>query len=186
VEQRETEIKLRVKRPSLLKTRLRDAGATLLKRRHFEDNIVFDYRDGRIRRSGSLLRLRLADGEATLTFKGRSRILKSTKARLELETQVSDWKTALKILTCLGLRCAFRYEKFRTIFHKDATLISLDETPIGDYIEIEGRPEAVRRLARQLGYQREDFITSTYVDLFNRYKAENRISTRNMIFGIRA
>ena len=186
MKEQETEIKLLVRDPARLKSRLRSLGATLARRRHFEDNFVFDLPDRRLRRRGSLLRVRLTDGKATLTFKGPSRIVARTKSRMELETDVVDGGKTRRILELLGLRCQFRYQKFRTVYQKGNALITVDETPMGIYFEIEGSPRSIRTIARHLGFQEGDFITATYVDLFRKYRRANRIQNRNMMFGIRA
>ena len=55
---REIEIKLKVEAPPALKRRLKQSGFVVVRRRHFESNIVFDFRDSHLRRTRSLLRLR--------------------------------------------------------------------------------------------------------------------------------
>ncbi|MGA8072549.1 MAG: hypothetical protein WB995_03685, partial [Candidatus Acidiferrales bacterium] len=63
----------------------------------------------------------------------------------------------------------FRYEKYRTEYRlaklKDLHL-DLDETPIGDYLELEGSPAAIDRAAKLLGFKAADYITATYWDLY--------------------
>jgi adenylate cyclase class 2 len=183
---REAEIKLRVERPSLFKARLRDLGAVLLRSRHFEDNHIMDFEDERLRRSNSLLRLRIAGKKAYLTFKGPSRILSGTKARREMESELIEGRTVLRILYLLRLRCHFRYQKHRTIFRLSRTMITLDETPIGNYAEIEGEPVSIKRIAKKLGFEEKHFITDTYLELFNKYRNKNRVRSRHMKFGIKA
>jgi len=184
VDERETEIKLRVSRPDALKNRLRSLGATLWRRRHFEDNYILDFPDGKLRRKGLLLRVRMTAGRSTLTFKGPSRIASRTKSRRELETELMNGEETLKILGLLGLQVQFRYQKFRTEFRKGRTLLMLDETPIGTYLEIEGAAKAIGSLARKVGYKREDFITDTYFKIFRKCSVGNRFQGRNMIFDI--
>ena len=145
---RETEIKLLAQRPNAVRNRLLSLGAKLYRRRHFEDNFVFDFDDGRLKRSGLLLRLRVTQGKSTLTFKGPSRVMARTRSRREVETEVHEGSEILRILVLLGLRCRFRYQKFRTTYRKGVTLITIDETPIGTYLEIEGTRGSIRRLAQ--------------------------------------
>jgi adenylate cyclase, class 2 len=186
VENRETEIKLRVDHPALLKSRLRSLNAKLIRRRHFEDNLVLDFPNGSMRRRGVMLRLRRTDGKVTLTFKGPGRVVSRTKVRLELETEVSDGDSMLRVLKMMGLRCAFRYQKYRTIYRKGKSLITLDETPIGNYAEVEGPRSEIKILARRIGFLDRDFITATYSDLFKKYKSLNHSVNKHMIFGIMA
>jgi adenylate cyclase, class 2 len=185
VENRETEIKLRVDRPALLKNRLRSLNAILIRRRHFEDNLILDFPSRRMRKAGTLLRLRQTNGKVTLTYKGPGRVVARTKVRLELETEVCDADSMLRILKMMGLQAAFRYQKYRTLYRKGDCLITIDETPIGNYAEIEGPGPTIKTLARRMGFQDGDFITATYLDLFRKYKRFNRVVQKNMTFGIK-
>lgn len=186
MDHRETEIKLRVDRPVQLRRRLRSLGAALLRSRHFEDNFIFDFPDRRLGRNGSLLRIRLTDGRATLTYKGPGRRVAGTKARRELESSVGDGKILLRVFNLLGFRCVFRYQKYRTIYQKARALITLDETPIGVYLEIEAQPTSIRSFARKLGYGEAEFITATYFELFKEYRRANGGNERDMKFGVKA
>ena len=185
MEHRETEIKLKLD-ASIPRTaaRLRSLGATLHRRRHFEDNFILEDSGGELRRAGSLLRVRLTPALAFLTFKGPRRIVAGTKERDEIEMEVQDGPLLLKILGRSGMRCAFRYQKYRTVYRQASVLITLDETPIGNYMELEGPRERIARLARRLGFGREDFITDTYHGLFISYKKAHCIKSENMVFGI--
>ena len=185
MEHREIEVKIQIDSPRRAAARLRSLGAILHRKRHFEDNFVFDYRDGRIRKSGSLLRVRISGvRQGTLTFKGPRRILGGAKSRLELESELTDGPALIQVLHRIGMRCAFRYQKQRTVFLRGSLLIMVDETPIGSYLEIEGKPDRIESFAARLGCGRKDFITRTYYELFQSYRRENLIRRRDMMFGI--
>ncbi len=184
MDHREVEIKLRVESLDRAAARIRSLGAGLHRKRVFEDNYLLDYRDGRIRRGGSLLRIRLAGAEAFLTYKGPGRIVRRAKSRREIETRLDDGAALLAVLGRLGLRTMFRYQKFRTTYRHGSILIALDETPIGSYLEIEGSPQKIERFARRLGYDPTRFITQTYHQLFVSYKRANHLRSKNMMFGI--
>ncbi len=187
MEHRETEIKLRMDAPrDRIAARLRALGATLHLPRHFEDNYILDDESGTLARSGTLLRVRLAPGGDTLTYKGPRRIVRGAKSRLELETSVSDGKTILKLLERIGLLCRFRYQKYRAVYRRPPFLVALDETPIGDYVEIEGAPVGISSLAAKLGYRQVDFITKSYFELFLEYRKTHGSKSENMIFEMRA
>jgi adenylate cyclase class 2 len=187
LEHREIEIKLRMDTPrARVAARLRSLGATLRRPRHFEDNYIVDDRKGSIARSGSLLRVRLAPPAATLTYKGPRRIVRGAKSRAEMETEISDGNALLKALERIGFRCTFRYQKYRTLYRCGSVLIALDETPIGNYIEVEGSPAGIERISRKLGFARGDFITGTYYELFHLYGRANHIRSKHMVFGIEA
>jgi adenylate cyclase class 2 len=42
----------------------------------------------------------------------------------------------------------------------------LDETPIGNFLEIEGDPAGIDAAAARLGFARSDYITDSYHRLF--------------------
>jgi hypothetical protein len=56
----------------------------------------------------------------------------------------------------------------------------LDETPIGDYLEIEGAEDDIEPIAAELGYRTEDFITESYIALF--LKSDLVKKQRHMVF----
>ncbi len=91
------------------------------------------------------------------------------KERQELEIEFHPAEGLEAILRALGFRAGFRYEKYRTEYRlaklKDLHL-DLDETPIGNYLELEGSPAAIDRAAKLLGFKAADYITATYWDLY--------------------
>ena len=186
---REIEIKLKVEDPRALKRRLKECGFVVVERRHFESNIIFDFRDLRLRHSRMLLRLRKEGKRQILTFKGPPHLSDNYKIRAELETEVEDAAAFQKILEALGLRPIFRYEKYRTVYAEEgrrktesAPLLVYDETPIGHYIELEGPARWIDRAARGLGYQRRDYITASYAALYQDDSRERGIKAGNMVF----
>ena len=186
---REVEIKLKVADPRSLKKRLNECGFTVVGRRYFESNTVFDFRDSRLRRSNSLLRLRTEGNHHILTYKGPPHAPSTYKIRTEFETEIKDIDAIQQIFEALGLRPTFRYEKFRTVFaekdrgkSKAAPLLVYDETPVGYFIELEGPARWIDRTARRLGYLQEDYITASYAALYFDYCKENRVKPGNMVF----
>lgn len=186
---REIEIKLKVKAPAALKKRLKEYGFLVVGRRHFESNIVFDFRDSRLRRSRSLLRLRREGNRHLLTFKGAPHASDIYKIRTELETRVEGAAALQRILGALDLHPVFRYEKFRTVYAekskgkgKETPLLVHDETPIGHYIELEGPARWIDRVASRLGYQKPDYITASYAALYQEHCRESGIKAGDMVF----
>src|SRR5437764_1412685 len=177
----ETEIKLPAAEVASAKRMLYRAGFRVYKRRVFEDNIVFDTPRLTLRKSAMLLRLREAGGKAILTFKGRP-IAGKHKSREELEVEVSSASTLRTIVEHLGYRAAFQYQKYRTEYKQagHAGVATLDETPIGIYLELEGQPGWIDRTARQLGYREEDYIVGSYARLYLDWCKKNRVKPTNM------
>ncbi len=75
-----------------------------------------------------------------LTFKGPARFEQGIKTREERETSVGSAEEAEAILLRLGFVRRFRYEKRREEWRLFGCAVALDETPIGNFVEIEGDP----------------------------------------------
>ncbi len=185
---REIEIKLRVADARAARGLLETAGFSVCRRRVFEDNVILDTPDLAVRNRGSLLRVRAAEAKLTLTYKGPAAIGGRHKSREELEIEISDAGTALAILENLGFHCVFRYQKYRTEYSQPRArgVITLDETPIGCYLEVEGLPRWIDRTARKLGFSEADYIIVSYGELYFQFCAERGIKPADMVFPRRA
>ena len=179
----EIEIKLRAPEAKDAERRLRKAGFRLSKRRVFEANTVFDTRALTLRRKALLLRVREAGGCTILTYKGTPAMAKY-KSREELEVTLPAPEPMAAILDRLGFHPVFRYEKYRTEFQAPGSrgVATLDETPIGLYLELEGAPGWIDRTARKLGFTERDYITASYGRLYLEWCRERRVKPTNMVF----
>ena len=185
----EIEVKLEVKNPRALKRCLRELGFRCIEPRHLETNTLFDFPDTRLRAARCLLRLRHARNQWILTYKGAPLPSDSYKIRVELETAVEDGELLKKIFAALGLEVPFRYEKFRTVYAQSGLLEGarharavLDETPIGNYLELEGPKRWIDEVARRLGFQRQDYITASYATLYRRKCEQQGVQPRDLLF----
>lgn len=161
----EIEVKIRIQDPKAVREKLLGLGAAVSRERHRETNTLYDNAAGDLRAGRRALRLRAAGKRATLTFKGEPQKSRSFKVREEFETQVHDPKELRKILKALGLKETFAYTKHRTVFRKRRLTICIDETSVGNFLELEGERHEITRFARSLGFGRTDFITSSYVEM---------------------
>ncbi len=152
--------------------------------RHLEINDVYDTADQSIRSRGELLRLRQAGSRHVLTFKGKSEASSAHKVREELEVTTSDGATTAAILNRLGFQPLFRYEKYRTEFAKSGEpgIVVLDETPIGNFLELEGDAEWIDQTALLLGYSAAHYITSSYGKLYRDLCIRMGVDPSHMIF----
>ena len=86
----------------------------------------------------------------------------------------------------LGLRPVFRYQKYRTQYFQDSQHSRLetavDETPIGNFLELEGCRAEIDRTARQLGFTRNDYCTASYGTLYMEHCHQKGIVPQDMIF----
>lgn len=164
----EYEIKLRGERGALLEA-LEGIGARAAGPRVLEDDLVLDTGERRILRDGGLLRLRRRGDEFVLTLKGASSH-REVKAMTEIETGVANGAALRDLLAELGFGVAMRYQKYRTPFSCPlpgcgSLALTLDETPLGDFLEIEGDPQAIHRCADALGFDRDDYETRSYLEI---------------------
>jgi adenylate cyclase class 2 len=178
---KEVEIKFRINNLPALARKLRAAGFRLQTRRTQEMNSLYDLPGLPLRRKGSLLRLRKYGPEWLLTHKGKGTAGRH-KARVETETKVADGEKMNAILLALGFTVTFRYEKFRAEWGDGQGHVVIDETPIGNFGEIEGAPRWIDRTARALGIGPEDYITQSYAELFFDWKRRTRAKATEMTF----
>lgn len=152
--------------------------------RGLERNTVYDTPERELLESGRLLRLRSARGSYVLTVKGPVASGERHKLRDEFEIESPDSEALRGILTTLGYRPVWRYEKYRTAFHRegDDGGVLLDETPIGDFIELEGTRDWIDRTAAELGYTLEQYILKSYGTLYREYATDHPEAGPEMTF----
>jgi adenylate cyclase class 2 len=174
----EIEIKIQIEDTKPIKKKITARKYSLVKPRCLEKNIVFDRRDSRLKEKGILLRLRQSYGQSTLTLKQPMVKNQRFKIRKEIEVQVSDFENTKMIFDKLGYFSFFIYEKYRETYKKGDCFIMIDETPIGNFIEIEGPEEEIDTLAKELGFHPRDYITLTYYQLFKRTGRKGNMTFR--------
>jgi adenylate cyclase class 2 len=177
----EIEIKFRVTNLRSLARKLRAARFRLVTKRTHEMNTLYDLPGDVLRQRKELLRIRKYGVEWTLTHKSGAKRGRHS-SRVELETRVSDGKTLDAILRALGYAPTFRYEKFRAEWTDGKAQVVVDETPIGNFCEIEGPPRWIDATAKKLGVSPADYITKNYATLFTDWKSETRSGAQEMTF----
>ncbi len=181
----ETEIKFRVDEIAALEVRLKAGGFRLETPRSFESNVLYDTVDRQLRARTEILRIRSYAGRWTLTHKrlpvagpGEDR----HKHRIETETSLENGDALQEIFLSLGFVAAFRYEKWRAEWSDGQGHCVIDETPIGDYAELEGAPEWIDAAAARLGVDPAQYVTLSYGRLFESWVREHNSSVRNLTF----
>jgi adenylate cyclase, class 2 len=172
----ETEIKLRVNSHDDAHRRLLAHGFFVSRERVFERNLIFDTHDQSLRASGRLLRLREAGTGSVITYKGPAETGKH-KSREETEVGVANFDEMQVILERLGYRVTFRYDKHRTEFCLTGSpgIATIDETPVGTFMELEGAPEWIDEIAEHLGFKESDYITESYATLYSRSRSSTSL-----------
>jgi adenylate cyclase class 2 len=183
----ETEVKIRLKDARAIGERLRDLGFAVSVGRQFEANTLYDTEDRALAQKSMLLRLRQTGDQGVITWKGPGEA-SPYKSRPELETSAASIETLGKILEQLAYRPSFRYEKYRTEFRQgdEAGVVTLDETPIGDFLELEGEGKWIDETARKLGFSRADYVLESYGRLYLADCERRGVEPGHMVFASHA
>jgi len=184
----EIEVKVPVVSLSTFERQLDQAGFHLETPRTFEQNTLYDTPNRDLKARGEILRVRDYGGRHIITHKRHpddEDLTSMYKTRIETESQVSDGPALADIFTRLGYGPAFRYEKFRSEYtHPDTpgAHLVLDETPIGNFAELEGSTEWIDHMLVILGIDPASCITLSYGKLFLDWKARTHSSANNLTF----
>jgi len=188
----ETEVKIRFA-PGAAAARnlIERQGYVIIEPRTLESDRVFDRSPDRspdrglaeLKSADQLLRLRRAGSLSTVTYKGPAD-RRRYKSREEIEFDVSDPDAFELVLARLGYTPRFRYEKFRTKFAlpPEPGLITIDETPIGVFFELEGEASWIDRTAARLGFSANEYCTASYASLYREYLLLHEEAPADMVF----
>lgn len=180
-ERLEREVKLPFESPVEARHLVLALGALPLRPRRLQRDAVLDTDDHTLFEQRSLLRVRQEEGRAVVTFKGAP-FVAAMKVREEIETAADDAEAMLGIFERLGLTVRFVYEKYREEFSFHGTIIAIDETPVGTYVEVEGPELAVAESVRALGRGPEHYVLDSYRTLYVRDCEQRGIAVANMLF----
>jgi adenylate cyclase class 2 len=206
----EIELKFPIRDLGRLQSLLPGLGFLLDTPRTFEQNTLYDTPGRTLRESRQILRIRRYGSLWTVTHKrqpGASPLSDPAryKVRIETETQLEDGPALGQILQVLGYAPVFRYEKFRTEWSQitpsiDGPLFAdavhpaetampaprchlvIDETPIGDYAELEGPPAWIDETLAKLGVDPSTCLTESYGRLFLNWKERTGSAAENLTF----
>jgi adenylate cyclase class 2 len=193
---KELEVKFYLPDLQALEARLKALGAWLVQPRVLETNLRFDTADDSLRRSYRVLRLR-QDIDAHVTYKGPGTVQDGVRVRQEYEFIVSDFSAAKALFEALGYQVSLMYEKYRAVYTLEMppdlkpppllstsqVLVTLDEMPYGNFMEIEG-PDgtSIRAAAEILGLDWDERILDSYIALFDRLRAHMGLTFRDLSF----
>ena len=171
--------------------RLTRAGFELLPHepRHFEDNWLLDDGKQTLFKRGAALRVRAVEGRGWVTYKGVTQETGPSplKVREEIEAAVSDPEKVIALFERLGYHRAFRYQKYRTTYtirlDGAALEVTFDETPMGDFIEIEGDERCVLGILERAGFSAADSIRESYPELQAKRCEARGVPLEDLVFG---
>jgi adenylate cyclase class 2 len=181
----EIEVKFRVRDLKALEAQLSELGFRCKTPRTFERNILFDTPARELRGTRQILRLRRYGDRWVLTHKQTTPNDSPDarhKERIETETVVEDGEAVASIFRVLGYTYSFVYEKWRSEWADEEGHCVLDETPIGQYAELEGPREWIDRMLATLHVDQADVTLLSYGRLFEQWQKETGSQARNMSF----
>jgi adenylate cyclase class 2 len=162
----EIEVKFYIHNLADIQRRLVEFGAKIVQERCLEVNLRFDSPERNLSKDRRVLRLR-KDTQNILTVKGPAEMGKTVSIRQEIEVVVDDFDTTRRLLEALGYQVFMIYEKYRAMYRYKKVLVTLDELPYGNFIEIEGpNASAIEQTAKQLGLNWKNRVTTSYLYLF--------------------
>jgi adenylate cyclase, class 2 len=177
-----------------LQSRLPSLGFHLVTPRTFEHNALYDTPNRDLRARRQILRLRQYGPLCTITHKRQpdEQVPVDTtryKIRVETETIVAEREAMAEIFLQLGYTPAFIYEKYRTEWSHSTGLTSevnahllIDETPIGNYAELEGPTAWIDETLAALNIDPATCLTDSYGKLFLDWKQRTNSPAEHLTF----
>lgn len=178
----ECEAKFRVGDLDAIRSRLEKMGG-INEGEVLERNWVLDRPDNSLLGNGILLRVRNTGGiNGVLTVKRKSGG-GAFKTREEIESMVDSTNDLLRQLEIVGFRTQWIYEKVRATWLWQDCVLALDECPeIGSFVEIEGNPENIRKVADDLELDPDKHIDESYLGLWREHLRTRGETPRHMVF----
>jgi len=189
----EIEIKLKVASVQEGLDKLALLPAELEEAPRFEDNEVYDTASGSLGATETLLRLRVVGERATVTLKEKvandaAGGAPRAKVRTETETVVAFPDALRAVFARVGLVRVYRYQKYRS-YHAwtdpktgHQLAISLDDTPIGVFMELEGEQASIESAAAAMGFAASEHIIDDYRTLHKAWAAQRGQPFGDMVF----
>jgi adenylate cyclase, class 2 len=190
----EIELKFPVADPQALQARLPHLGFHLTTPRAYEHNTLFDTPTRDLRARREVLRIRQYGSLCTVTHKrlpDQQEPVDTTryKIRIETETIVAEPEALAEIFRQIGYIPVFIYEKYRTewshaIGSNSETTghLVIDETPIGNYVELEGPTDWIDRTLAELNVDPATSLTDSYGKLFLDWKQRTGSPAEHLTF----
>jgi len=170
---KEIEVKIFDISPKKMKQQLKAQGAEFVKR-VFQRNIL--YQTAYTEKNNVVVRLRYEKNDATFTIKTNKRIVRGHKVQNELEMMV-DGPMMERMLTSLGFTVQTIAEMKRDYYLLRGCSVEICQLPrIPAYLEIEGDERSIARVAKVLGYTKNDYAHESARQRYG-------VTSRRWVFG---
>jgi len=156
-----------------------DKMTTAKKPRQYQKSVMYDNPQAIMQKTNGRIRVRTFgnSGEKALTYKKPISSKNGAKREIEYEIFFKDPNNQIeKILEAMEFRATTSYERYQTKWEIDGVEITLDEYPFADIIEIEGKIQKIKKLAKDLGFNIKDGLTKPVDTLFQEWRKERELS----------
>lgn len=171
---KEIEVKVPVKDFKEIKKILKNIKARKKCKETLEKNILFDNKELKIVEKRWVFRLRKFGKKTILTLKTTAKGKKGFKVREEINVNLDDFEKMGKFLKKIGFFEVFYYEKFREDYDFNGLNISLDRTPVGNYVELEGSYEKILDFLNKLDIPLNQTLSLSYLQLFRVFNKKGK------------
>jgi predicted adenylyl cyclase CyaB len=178
----EVEYKFEIKKKLAKKViRLLDETANEKMPREYQNNIMFDNHAGLMKITNGRIRVRTLDrqGGKTLTYKKPISPENGAKREIEYEVKFFDPRNQIeKILKAMEFSPSTSYERYQTKWIIGGVVVSLDEYPYTNFLEIEGPMKKIEVLVRKLGFTPKKGLTKPVDTLFREWRKKRNLPDR--------
>lgn len=141
-----------------------------------EHDFMFDNKAGDLKRKRETLRVRKSNEVSFLTFKTKVTARGSFKVADEHQVEISDALALKKIFEHLGFRAVFEYKKPKREYWKYlGSHVTLDSFPFGEFVEVEGLKNKIRRIAKNLELDFDRTSAKSYRRLLEEHRKYKKI-----------
>ena len=177
----EQEVKLQFPHVEAARQAISAAGGRLVQSSRLIEDRLFDTSDASLRQAGKTVRVRRDGGTTLITVKGplQPGVVKS---REELETRVDSAAVIEGVLGGLGFHQVFKAQKYREEYELDRAHVTIDQAPVGVFVEIEATPERIEAVTRLLGRTPADYLLDSYPMLWRQWCAAHNRPYDDMLF----
>lgn len=179
---KEIEVKFYIQDLQAFRERVKLCGAALTRPRTLESNLRLDTQDHSLQKGGRLLRIRQDDG-VWITYKADAKVDGGLINRTEIEFGADDFEVAKRLFTALGYQVVVMYEKYREVYRIGDVIVTLDELPFGNFVEVEGPNRMmIEAVADMLGLNWSLGIATNYLGLFEIVKTNRGLTFNDLTF----
>lgn len=160
----EIEVKILEINPKKIKNIVLKNGGQKIKK-VFQKNIF--YENSNTKKQGIVVRIRQENNNFWLTIKSPIQIRNGHKVRKEYELKIKNLEFAKEIIYLLGLKQIGITECKREYFRLKKCNVEIIQMPkIPYFLEIEGKEINILKVAKILGYSKEDYVTEHILNIY--------------------